>query len=86
MKTKLIQKIIYPVSHHGADGKWSWFRKAGYNYQLHRDNDLPAQVFYDEVYIWRYNSNIHRSGGPAIISPDGRGMFYTYGRFVNFAA
>jgi len=56
------------------------FRKNG---QLHRDNDLPAVIYYDGEKRWYQNDLRHRDNGqPAIIYASGTKFWYQNGKYI----
>ena len=66
---------------------YKWYNNKG---KLHRDNDLPAQIWYKEDVTliekhWFQNGKKHRIGGPATIWYDRKGnieeeCWYQYGK------
>lgn len=53
----------------------SWFRHGEY----HRDDDLPAVIFYNGAKFWYKHGKMHRSGGPAVELRSGTKLWYCRG-------
>lgn len=51
-----------------ANGDQEWYNDDG---ALHRENDLPAVIWYDGTKSWYQNGLLHRLNGPAIEYLDG---------------
>lgn len=67
--------IIFATDPHGihADRAYAWFMIKDNQLLLHRDNDLPALIYYDKNknYIsrsWYQNNKLHRKNAPAYVS------------------
>jgi hypothetical protein len=57
------------------EGYNAWY----YNNKLHRDDDLPAQIYSNGVRVWYCRGKIHRDKNPAIIYSDGSNEWYSHG-------
>jgi len=71
---------------------YRWYNQKG---ELHRENDLPAEIYYKKdgsIYrkLWHQNGELHRINGPAVIfyntSNDSNYIeyFYLYGVWYTY--
>lgn len=62
-----------------ADGSRKWYQHGA----LHRDGDKPAVEMADGTRKWYVDGKAHREGGPAVILPGGRELWYNNGRRID---